>query len=77
MAVLGVASGEVVHITAAAVGLSALFADAPAVFTALRQAGAGYLAYLGVQALRRAWRADPLWSRRPRSAAAALTCAAR
>lgn len=56
LAAVGVASSEVVHIAAAAAGLSALFAAAPAAFTALRVIGAAYLTYLGVQALRSAWR---------------------
>jgi threonine/homoserine/homoserine lactone efflux protein len=59
-AAVGVASSEVVHIAAAAVGLSALFATAPAAFTALRIAGAGYLAWLGVHALRSAVRGGSL-----------------
>jgi threonine/homoserine/homoserine lactone efflux protein len=54
LAACGVASSEVVHITAAAAGLSALFAAAPQAFTVLRLCGAAYLLYLGVQALRRA-----------------------
>lgn len=54
LATLGVATSEVVHITAAAVGLSALFAAAPLAFTVLRVVGAAYLVYLGVQALRAA-----------------------
>ncbi|MGH3409219.1 MAG: LysE family translocator, partial [Streptosporangiaceae bacterium] len=54
LATLGVATSEVVQITAVAAGLSALFAAAPAAFTALRLAGAAYLLYLGVQALRSA-----------------------
>jgi threonine/homoserine/homoserine lactone efflux protein len=52
LATAGVATSEVVHITLAAAGLSAFFAAAPAAFTALRLAGAGYLLYLGVQAIR-------------------------
>jgi threonine/homoserine/homoserine lactone efflux protein len=52
LATAGVATSEVVHITLAAAGLSAFFAAAPAAFTALRLAGAGYLVYLGVQAIR-------------------------
>jgi threonine/homoserine/homoserine lactone efflux protein len=60
LATLGVASSEVVQITAVAAGLSALFAAAPAAFTALRLCGAAYLAYLGVQALRSARRGSPL-----------------
>jgi threonine/homoserine/homoserine lactone efflux protein len=59
LAALGVASSEVVHITAAAAGLSAVFAAAPAAFTLVRLAGAGYLLYLGVQALRSARRPKP------------------
>jgi threonine/homoserine/homoserine lactone efflux protein len=54
LAAVGVASSEVVHIVAAAAGLSALFAAAPAAFTVLRVAGAAYLTWLGVQALRSA-----------------------
>ncbi len=60
MATLGVASSEVVQITAVAAGLSALFAAAPAAFTALRLCGAAYLLYLGVQALRTARRGSPV-----------------
>lgn len=60
LATLGVASSEVVQITAVAAGLSALFAAAPAAFTALRLAGAAYLLYLGVQALRSARRGSPV-----------------
>lgn len=56
LAAVGVASSEVVHIAAAAAGLSALFAAAPAVFATLRFVGAAYLAWLGVQALRSAVR---------------------
>ncbi|MGH8962668.1 MAG: LysE family translocator, partial [Jatrophihabitantaceae bacterium] len=51
LAAVGVASSEIVHITAAAVGLSALFAAAPTAFTVLRLCGAAYLLYLGAQAL--------------------------
>src|ERR1700722_3044322 len=60
LATLGVVSSEIVQITAVAAGLSALFAEAPAAFTALRLAGAAYLLYLGVQALRSARRGSPL-----------------
>jgi threonine/homoserine/homoserine lactone efflux protein len=60
LATLGVASSEIVQITAVAAGLSALFAAAPAAFTVLRLAGAAYLLYLGVQALRSARRGSPV-----------------
>jgi threonine/homoserine/homoserine lactone efflux protein len=52
LATAGVATSETVHITLAAAGLSAFFAAAPTAFTALRLAGAAYLMYLGVQAIR-------------------------
>jgi threonine/homoserine/homoserine lactone efflux protein len=63
LATLGVASSEIVQITAAAAGLSALFAAAPTAFTVLRLCGAAYLLYLGVQALRSARRGSPLEAR--------------
>ena len=52
LAAVGAASGEVVHITAAALGLAALFRAAPLLFDVMRVAGASYLVYLGVQTLR-------------------------
>lgn len=60
LATLGVASSEIVQITAVAAGLAALFAAAPAAFTVLRLCGAAYLLYLGAQALRNARRGSPL-----------------
>lgn len=60
LATLGVVASEILQIAAVAAGLSALFAAAPLAFTALRLAGAGYLLYLGVQALRSARRGGPL-----------------
>lgn len=65
LAALGVASSEVIHITAAAAGLSAVFAAAPAAFTVVRLLGAAYLLYLGLQALRSARRRDPLPASEP------------
>jgi threonine/homoserine/homoserine lactone efflux protein len=59
-ATLGVATSEIVQITAVAAGLSALFAAAPTAFTVLRLSGAGYLLYLGGQALRSARRGSPV-----------------
>jgi threonine/homoserine/homoserine lactone efflux protein len=60
LATLGVATSEIVQITAVAAGLSALFAAAPTAFTVLRLCGAGYLLYLGIRALRSAWRGSPV-----------------
>jgi threonine/homoserine/homoserine lactone efflux protein len=47
----GVETGTLVHVTAAALGLSSLVAASPVGFAVLRYAGAGYLAYLGVRTL--------------------------
>jgi threonine/homoserine/homoserine lactone efflux protein len=52
LATCGVATSEAIHILLAAVGLSALFAAAPTAFTAVRIAGAAYLVFLGIQAIR-------------------------
>lgn len=52
LAALGAASGEVVHISASAAGLAALFRAAPLLFDAARILGAGYLVLLGIRALR-------------------------
>jgi threonine/homoserine/homoserine lactone efflux protein len=51
-AALGAATGEVIHITAAALGLAAVFRAAPLLFDAVRLAGACYLILLGLAALR-------------------------
>lgn len=55
-AALGITAGCVVHALAAAFGLAALLAVHPAAFAALQWAGAAYLAWLGIQLLRSAWR---------------------
>ncbi|MFI8503767.1 LysE family translocator [Streptomyces sp. NPDC085524] len=48
---LGVESGTLVHVLAAAGGAGTLITGHPLAFAVLRHAGAGYLAYLGVRAL--------------------------
>jgi threonine/homoserine/homoserine lactone efflux protein len=52
LATAGIATSEAIHVLAAAAGLSVLFTAVPAAFTALRVAGAVYLAYLGIQMIR-------------------------
>ncbi|NEE04427.1 LysE family translocator [Phytoactinopolyspora halotolerans] len=51
-AAAGNVTGLMVHTTLAAVGVGALLAARPALLDAVRYAGAGYLAWLGVGALR-------------------------
>ena len=49
---LGIACGSLLHSITAALGVSAIIAASPMAFDVLRYAGAAYLAYLGVQALK-------------------------
>ena len=53
---LGVSSSNLVQGTAAAFGLSALIVSVQPLFESIKWAGAAYLAFLGVQALRSARR---------------------
>jgi threonine/homoserine/homoserine lactone efflux protein len=52
VATLGVHAGTMVHITAAALGLSAILVSSSLAFAAVRLIGAGYLIYLGLRTLR-------------------------
>lgn len=51
MAAAGLAMGGLVHVFAAALGLSALFAYSPTAYTVLKLVGAAYLIYLGMRYL--------------------------
>ena len=53
VSVLGIEAGALVHLAAAALGLSALIASSATAFAVVRYAGAAYLILLGIQALRR------------------------
>jgi threonine/homoserine/homoserine lactone efflux protein len=55
-ATLGIAAGCLAHATMAALGISALIAASPAAFDALRIAGALYLLWIGIGALRAFYR---------------------
>jgi threonine/homoserine/homoserine lactone efflux protein len=49
---LGIGAGCLVHVLAAALGLSALMLAVPGAYDAIRLAGAAYLVWLGLRALR-------------------------
>lgn len=59
-AALGISTGVLVWGLAAAVGVSALLTASELAYTILRYAGAGYMVWLGVGMLRRAFRPRPV-----------------
>src|SRR5574339_16673 len=69
VSVLGIAVGGTVHVTAAALGLSALLMSSVLAFTVVKYLGAAYLIYLGVRTLLTKTKAEdtskietqPLW----------------
>jgi threonine/homoserine/homoserine lactone efflux protein len=54
VAALGIGAGTLMHICAAALGLSALLAASAAAFTVVKFAGAAYLLYVGITLIRSA-----------------------
>jgi len=51
-AALGIGAGTMVHVTAAAVGLSALLSTSAMAFSAVKWVGAAYIVYVGIGMLR-------------------------
>lgn len=66
MSMLGVQAGGLVHVFAAAIGVSALIASSAEAFNVVKFAGAAYLVYLGVQRIRHAGE-DDMEATEPRS----------
>lgn len=61
VAALGITAGCMVHVLAAAVGVSALLAASATAFTVLKWAGAAYLVWVGMRLLSARGGASPRW----------------
>jgi threonine/homoserine/homoserine lactone efflux protein len=66
VSMLGVETGALVHVTAAALGLSAVIASSATAFSVVKYAGAAYLVVLGVRRLARGDPADSAGVATPR-----------
>ena len=60
VSVLGLETGALIHVGAAAAGMSALVASSPGAFAALRYGGAAYLLWLAARTLLRARGSSPV-----------------
>jgi threonine/homoserine/homoserine lactone efflux protein len=68
VAALGIGAGTLVHICAAALGLSAILAASATAFTAIKIIGAAYLIYVGFSLIRSAGKAQSSASMLPKAA---------
>lgn len=66
VSMLGVQVGGLVHVAAAALGLSALLVQSALAFNVVKYVGAGYLVFLGVRRLLARERVTPVGGRAPR-----------
>jgi threonine/homoserine/homoserine lactone efflux protein len=67
VSMLGIETGGLAHVAAAALGLSALVASSAVAFSAIKYAGAAYLVLLGVRRILSRERLGPLLPDSPRS----------
>ena len=65
--VLGISAGSLVHVAAAALGLSVILASSATAFAVVKYLGAGYLIVLGVRTLLSREASRPVVGRAPRS----------
>ena len=52
VSVLGIGAGSMIHVTAAAIGLSSVLVRSATMFSIVKYAGAAYLVYLGIRRMR-------------------------
>ncbi len=69
-AMAGIVTGAMIHIAAATAGVAALVAASPLLFAGVQALGAAYLLWLGIGALRAAWRGGGAGPAAPDAAAA-------
>ena len=61
IAVMGLATGSLIHVIAAVLGISTVFSFSPALYTVVKIVGATYLMYLGI----RYWKSNTVRENKP------------